>query len=304
MVCKKYQVYDWFRTLDGAKRIDFLNGMLHLCFPLELRFLGSCIEELARKDYSYLRDAEIKANTPQEIQQMRDVTDKVTRSKMIVTLALLSSNNCECAKLLYDLLNVDIIELLESMRSFLDEKIADEFLLLLTMAANHPAFDFQMKNRMSQLYICAEQKLKQSKIIFKESESDLCLCGEENIKSKNTSQKEDIDEPIEGQSMNSNNETKINDNVNNDLNDEINTKTVTEINNNNTVDKFFDIEIPKKIEKNNEQQKINENKTEFDELPFIESINFEGGQTIKGTDNYKFIIKVIKTDIIHKAIRN
>ena len=91
MVCKKYQVYDWFRTLDGAKRIDFLNGMLHLCFPLELRFLGSCIEELARKDYSYLRDAEIKANAASEIQLMRDIGDKVTRSKMIVTLALLAS---------------------------------------------------------------------------------------------------------------------------------------------------------------------------------------------------------------------
>ena len=297
MVCKKYQVYDWFRTLDGAKRIDFLNGMLHLCFPLELRFLGSCIEELARKDYSYLRDAEIKANTPQEIQQMRDVTDKVTRSKMIVTLALLSSNNCECAKLLYDLLNVDIIELLESMRSFLDEKIADEFLLLLTMAANHPAFDFQMKNRMSQLYICAEQKLKQSKIIIKESESDLCLCGDENLRSKNTSQKDDGDDQIDGQSVNSNNETKINDNVNNDLNDEINTKTVNEINNNNTDDTFFAKELANKIDINNDQQNGNENTNKTDnELPFIESINFEGGQTIKGTDNYKFIIKVIQNN--------
>ena len=82
MVCKKFQVYDWFRTLDGAKRIDFLNGMLHLCFPLELRFLGSCIEELARKDYSYLRDAEVKANTTQEISLMTDICDKVGLLKL------------------------------------------------------------------------------------------------------------------------------------------------------------------------------------------------------------------------------
>ena len=176
MVCKKFQVYDWFRTLDGAKRIDFLNGMLHLCFPLELRFLGSCIEELARKEYGYLRDAEIKANAPIEIQLMNEISDKVTRSKMIVTLALLGSNNFECARLLYDLLNVDIADLLEKMEDAkLDEKIADEFLLMLTMAANHPAFDFQMKTRMSQLYLCAEQKLKHKKIIANESETDLCL---------------------------------------------------------------------------------------------------------------------------------
>ena len=179
---KKYQVYDWFRTLDGAKRIDFLNGMLHLCFPLELRFLGSCIEELARKEYSYLRDAEIKANASYEIQLMNEISDKVTRSKMIVTLALLSSNNFECARLIYDLLNVDIGSLLEKMEEAnLDQKIADEFLLMLTMAANHPAFDFQMKTRMSQLYLCADQKLKMKKVIPNESEADLCLlCSNSN----------------------------------------------------------------------------------------------------------------------------
>jgi hypothetical protein len=179
---KKYQVYDWFRTLDGAKRIDFLNGMLHLCFPLELRFLGSCIEELARKEYSYLRDAELKANASYEIQLMNEISDKVTRSKMIVTLALLGSNNFECARLIYDLLNVDIGSLLEKMEeAHLDQKIADEFLLMLTMAANHPAFDFQMKTRMSQLYLCADQKLKIKKVIPNESEADLCLlCSNSN----------------------------------------------------------------------------------------------------------------------------
>ena len=173
---KKFQVYDWFRTLDGAKRIDFLNGMLHLCFPLELRFLGSCIEELARKEYSYLRDAELKANAAYEIQLMSEISDKVTRSKMIVTLALLGSSNVECARLLYDLLDVDIASLLEKMEvAHLDQKIADEFLLMLTMAANHPAFDFQMKTRMSQLYLCAEQKLRLKKVLPGESDADLCL---------------------------------------------------------------------------------------------------------------------------------
>lgn len=240
MVCKKYQVYDWFRTLDGAKRIDFLNGMLHLCFPLELRFLGSCIEELARKDYTYLRDAEIKANAAFEIQLMRDITDKVTRSKMIVTLALLASSNHECARLIYDLLNVDILEMLEKMKLSLDEKIADEFLLLLTMAANHPAFDFQMKTKMSQLYLNAELKLKQNKIILKESESDLCLS-----------------------------------------------------NNNNTQD-----DSALTLQSKTSSSKLNEDKLkpeilEISKEPLIESIDFEGVQMIQGTDNYKFLIKVI-----------
>lgn len=180
MVYKKFQVYDWFKTLDGAKRIDFLNGMLHLCFPLELRFLGSCIEELARKDFTFLREAELKANSVQEIHQMRDLCDKITRSKIIVTLALLSSSNLDCAQLLYDILNVDISDLLEKMRdNNLDEKIADEFLLMLTMAANHPAFDFQMKSRMSQMYLLAEQKLKLNRVVLKESESEMFLIENE-----------------------------------------------------------------------------------------------------------------------------
>lgn len=181
MVYKKFQVYDWFKTLDGAKRIDFLNGMLHLCFPLELRFLGSCIEELARKDYLYLKDAELKANSLLEIQQFKEICDKITRSKMIVTLALLASNNYECARLLFDLLDVDICQTIDKMKSnYLDAKIADEFLLLLTMAANHPAFDFQMKTRMSNLYLCAEQKLKIDEIILRESETDMCLCEDKD----------------------------------------------------------------------------------------------------------------------------
>lgn len=236
MVCKKFQVYDWFRTLDGAKRIDFLNGMLHLCFPLELRFLGSCIEELARKEYTYLRDAEIKANTVNEIQLMKDIADKVTRSKMIVSLALLASNNYECARLLYDLLNVDIVELLDRMKLWyggLDEKIADEFLLLLTMAANHPAFDFQMKTKMSQLYFCAEQKLKQNKIILKESESDMCLCdnnNQANISSNSSTTK----------NINNNNNNNIENNLQNDNN-----------NNTNALEQNSLIDCTKEVDNNN-----------------------------------------------------
>ena len=303
MVCKKYQVYDWFRTLDGAKRIDFLNGMLHLCFPLELRFLASCIEELARKDYSYLRDAEIKANAAAEIQLMRDIGDKVTRSKMIVTLALLASGNYECARLLYDLLNVDIVRLLDRMRSCMDEKIADEFLLLLTMAANHPAFDFQMKSKMSQLYMSAEFKLKQNKILLKESESDLCLFDK-------AEQEAPANEELVQPDLCSNSDLLLLkatlNNIKNNLNNchPLPDEATKEINNNlnhMNKNKLQHGEAPD--EANLDENSNNLNEVEADEGEYeedeeendslIESINFEGVQTIKGTENYKFIIKVI-----------
>jgi hypothetical protein len=331
MVCKKFQVYDWFRTLDGAKRIDFLNGMLHLCFPLELRFLGSCIEELARKDYSYLRDAEIKANTTQEIQLMNDICDKVTRSKMIVTLALLLSNNYDCARLLFDLLNVDMNELLDiKMKSLMDEKVADEFLLLLTMAANHPAFDFQMKTRMSQLYLCAEQKLKMNKIISKESESDLCLCAHSescssssssssdsnvnnlNEENANTENLNNIDVTI--QNLNNDHDQKVIFDTNDQIDDEM---VVVDNNNNNDLDDLKQqtkniLSIQKEPDQstthcaqtenelnvnNKNEELVKKNETLNKDMPFIESINLVSLHHIQGTENYKFKIKVCLFDL-------
>ena len=352
MVCK------WFRTLDGAKRIDFLNGMLHLCFPLELRFLGSCIEELARKDYSYLRDAELKANTSQEIQLMDEISDKVTRSKMIVTLALLSSNNFECARLLFDLLNVDIVDLLDRMQTSLDEKIADEFLLLLMMAANHPAFDFQMKTRMSQLYLCADQKLKARKIIPRESETDLCLCAAthnanvdtvdnspdsptnrssdkntnisstnfetniENDDTHNTSkllssgnicntnrreskfnemQKTNQEQQQNIEHQNTSNVIFVVDNNNNSDSHINNDEQDVNVNESNK-DLFKSSAVKCLDNKNDESDKENKNSNENENevkksnsessYPIIETINFDGVKSIKGTDNYKFLIKV------------
>jgi hypothetical protein len=322
MVCKKFQVYDWFRTLDGAKRIDFLNGILHICFPLELRFLASCIEELARKDYDYLRDAEIKANTSQEIQLMHDITDKLTRSKMIVTLALLASNNFECARLLYDLLNIDINDLLDKMQLSLDEKIADEFLLLLTMAANHPAFDFQMKSKMGHLYICAEQKLKKNRIISKDSETDLCLYGSENSSSTNstttatttTATKKPQTNGLTHNSsanLNQTSNTTIQNEATHYANDEDIKENVIDFttthstkhevvlvdnnNNKNNDDLENSIKLNELLKSPKIKQvnlKMSDDKENMIEKPLIESINFEGVQTIKGTDNYKFIIKV------------
>lgn len=66
---------------------------------------------------------------------LKDICDKITRSKMIVTLALLASTNTDCARALYHILDVDICEAIDRMKAtaHLDEKIADEFLLMLTM---------------------------------------------------------------------------------------------------------------------------------------------------------------------------
>ncbi|NWZ25240.1 ZCHC2 protein, partial [Asarcornis scutulata] len=79
-------------------------GLLDLCNPLELRFLGSCLEDLARKDYHCLRDSEAKANGLSDPGQLGDFRDPAVRSKLIVYLALLGSENREAAGRLHRLL--------------------------------------------------------------------------------------------------------------------------------------------------------------------------------------------------------
>nr|XP_046148951.1 zinc finger CCHC domain-containing protein 2-like [Oncorhynchus gorbuscha] len=102
----KETVFEWFGLhLNPAKRIEFMCGLLHMCQPLELRFLGSCLEDLARKDYPILRDVEIRANCPNDLGILSDVIDPVVRSKLLVCLSLLRSDSKECAGILFQILN-------------------------------------------------------------------------------------------------------------------------------------------------------------------------------------------------------
>ena len=101
------QIHRYFNHLSGAKRIEFLYGLLHLCQPLELRYLGTCLEEIARKDYEYLYHAEQKTNhlptqnptatnnestipqhTDLESEEKLDLTDQFTRAHAIVDIGI------------------------------------------------------------------------------------------------------------------------------------------------------------------------------------------------------------------------
>ncbi|MEJ1284223.1 zinc finger CCHC domain containing 14 [Cricetulus griseus] len=115
-----------------------------------LRFLGSCLEDLARKDYHSLRDSEIKANNPADLGSLTNLTDEVVRSKLLVSLALLGSEQREAAGVLYrTLTHTDSI--IHNYGLQLNEgRTGDEFLLLFTMASNHPAFSFHQKQVLRQ----------------------------------------------------------------------------------------------------------------------------------------------------------
>lgn len=143
-------VYRWFSSLTSAQRVEFLCGLLDLCVPIELRFLGSCLEDLARKDYHSLRDAEIKANNPADLSGLTNITDEVVRSKLLVSLALLGSDNREAAGVLYrTLTHIDTV-INNYGLALNDGRTEEQFLLLFTMASNHPAFSFNQKQVLRQ----------------------------------------------------------------------------------------------------------------------------------------------------------
>ncbi|XP_028972158.2 zinc finger CCHC domain-containing protein 2 isoform X1 [Esox lucius] len=183
----KETVFEWFGLhLNPAKRIEFMCGLLHMCQPLELRFLGSCLEDLARKDYHVLRDSEIRANSPNDLTILSDVIDPVVRSKLLVYLSLLGSDSRECAGILFRILgHMDpaLFYKNESVSHFMDPSqhhlfhrpCADgktfgrteqncglpmpietavgpleQLALLFTMASLHPAFPFHQRETVLQ----------------------------------------------------------------------------------------------------------------------------------------------------------
>ncbi|XP_013867665.1 zinc finger CCHC domain-containing protein 14 isoform X1 [Austrofundulus limnaeus] len=147
---QREEVYRWFSCLTSAQRAEFLCGLLDLCVPVELRFLGSCLEDLARKDYHSLRDAEIKANNPADLSGLTNITDEVVRSKLLVSLALLGSDSREAAGVLYrTLTHIDAV-INNYGLALNDGRTEEQFLLLFTMASNHPAFSFHQKQVLRQ----------------------------------------------------------------------------------------------------------------------------------------------------------
>ena len=144
MLCQE-EVWRWFRTLSGPKRIDLVSGLLQMCLPLETRFLGALVEDLARRNYHFLRESEIKANDHNEVKTLGNILDDVTRSKLNIYLALLHSTNTVCSNALYNILTCleplhhrTLLNLPNDVRM----RLAEEVLLLYTMAAHHPAFTF------------------------------------------------------------------------------------------------------------------------------------------------------------------
>jgi len=159
MLCKE-DIYSWFKDSVSSQRIELLCGLLQLCLPLELRFVGSCVEEQARKDYCRLIEYETKANDVAEYELLAadvDVNGGLQKT-LSVYVALLRSNNTLCALRIFDTLTQlwNRVQSTATRRSasqchreqLIDGQVASDLLLLYTMTAYHPAFSFSQRIKL------------------------------------------------------------------------------------------------------------------------------------------------------------
>ncbi|KAL8583315.1 hypothetical protein ACOMHN_057601 [Nucella lapillus] len=147
MVCKE-DLCCWFKNLNPRNRIEYMCALLHMCLPLELRFVGTVLEHYGKKDYHYLRNDEVAANKQSEIMKYRNITKpEVLRAKVFVTLALMRSSSTACAQIIFEIIESKLSTVFSFPRGA-DSHVADEILTVLTLAANHPAFMFEQKLRL------------------------------------------------------------------------------------------------------------------------------------------------------------
>ncbi|XP_028172813.1 extensin isoform X1 [Ostrinia furnacalis] len=171
MVCKE-DVVSWFKELESYKRIDAMCTLLNMCLPFELRFIGTYLEELGKRDFQELRGAELRANNPTDL--AADIgganTDSRTRRKMALYVSLLRSCNFACATTLYNaMVSLEQSGLLKDLYG----ELLEEILLLYTMALHHPAFTFDQKSHFGE--ILDKLKLEDQRINFPEQQEHINL---------------------------------------------------------------------------------------------------------------------------------
>lgn len=155
MMCTKDDVVMWFKELESYRRIDTMCTLLNMCLPFELRFLGTCLEELGRRDSQELRGIELRVNNPAELAvdvsacRLGEPTDMKIRRKMAMYLALIRACSRSCVAELFQTLDGWGER---DFDKFCDGDPLQELLLVYTMASNHPVFTFEQRWRCGKIY--------------------------------------------------------------------------------------------------------------------------------------------------------
>ncbi|KAJ8042447.1 Zinc finger CCHC domain-containing protein 2 [Holothuria leucospilota] len=177
MVCKK-EVIAWFSDLTTWRRIDFLCALMDCCGSAELRFLGTYIEALCRRDYDSLREAELSANDVSYLSKLTSASDKRILDKVLTSLALMNSRCTEGARVLFKMLQ----EHTDAILNGHDEPVLcdrenancretdEKVVLLAVMAVNHPAFTFSQKQAIRRQLSALLQAVESETALDVESE--------------------------------------------------------------------------------------------------------------------------------------
>lgn len=60
-------VVSCFQDLKSYERIMMMCRLQHCCLPFELRFLGTCLEDLGKRDFYEFKKSEVEANDITEL---------------------------------------------------------------------------------------------------------------------------------------------------------------------------------------------------------------------------------------------
>ena len=145
----KDEVLQWFKESPSSSRVGTFCRLARYCTPFELRFFYTVLEDLLKDCYQAFVSAEKQANSfskpSLDPKEDRDhlcnsfkVSDIQQRADCLATLALLKrKNHAVASQVLYPVLSTitreNVIE---------DKGLCEEVLLMMYMAANHPAFSF------------------------------------------------------------------------------------------------------------------------------------------------------------------
>ncbi|KAL0273588.1 UNVERIFIED_CONTAM: hypothetical protein PYX00_006225 [Menopon gallinae] len=163
MVCKE-DVVLWFRELSGHKRIDVMCSLLNKCLPTELRFFGTCLEDLGKQHFNHMKDFEVKANNPTELSELLVqciISDTRTRQKLALYICLIHSLNTTCSNNLFKTLSSLDVSQIVPLNKNTDEKLLEELLLIYTIAVNHPAFTYDQKATLGNILWTLREKEEQ-----------------------------------------------------------------------------------------------------------------------------------------------
>ena len=170
MVCKE-DVLTWFKDLECYKRIDVMHDLLNMCLPYEIRFIGTCVEEMGKQNYQELCGHTSVVNDPEKLAKDGVISpgllDETARSRVVLYLSLLSSKNYSSANWIFNRFRTELEECI-NRGNVKDDSVQSELLLLLTIGLHHPAFTFYHKTNFARLVLeLIEQREERKSSTFK-----------------------------------------------------------------------------------------------------------------------------------------